>query len=207
MIGVTIQSVNSDLAASLNLPAARGAIVTSVQPGSPAERAGIKRGDVIVAFNDQPVLDSNGLRNVVASSAPGSDATVKVSRDGGEYKLKVTLTELPPGARQEGDQTPGSAPTGGGKFGLTLEPLTDDMASRLGLSASDQGLVVTRVDPESPAANAGVRQGDLIQEVNRQVVRTLVDFNSAIQRSGPRPVLLLLNRRGNLVYLTVRPRS
>src|SRR5207247_8016608 len=123
MIGVMIQSVNSDLAASLNLPAARGAIVTSVQPGSPAERAGIKRGDVIVAFNDQPVLDSNGLRNVVASSAPGSDATVTVSRDGGEYKLKVTMTELPPGARQEGDQTPGSPPTGGGKFGLTLEPL------------------------------------------------------------------------------------
>jgi serine protease Do len=207
MIGVTIQSVNSDLAASLNLPAARGAIVTSVQPGSPAERAGIKRGDVIVAFNDQPVLDSNGLRNVVAGSAPGSDATVTVSRDGDEHKLKVTLAELPAGARQEGDETPGSAPSGGGKFGLTLEPLTQDMASRLGLSARDQGLVVTRVDPESPAANAGVRQGDLIQEVNRQVVRTLVDFNSAIQRSGPRPVLLLLNRRGNLVYLTVRPRS
>ena len=207
MIGVTIQAISADLAASLNLPAARGAIVSSVQPGGPAERAGLKRGDVITAFNDQAVADSNNLRNLVASSAPGAEVTLTVFREGREQKFKVTLGELPAKARQEGDEGANGESAGGGRFGLTLEPLTPDMASRLGLSGSDQGLVVSQVDPAGPGADAGIRQGDVIQEVNRQPVRTAADFNSAITRSGSRPALVLINRRGNVVYLTLRPRS
>jgi Do/DeqQ family serine protease len=206
MLGVTIQTVTADVAANLNLPAARGAIVSSVQAGGPAETAGIKRGDVIVAFNDQVVVDSNNLRNQVASTSPGSEVTLTLLRDGRETKVQMKLAELPARASEGGEEGAGPGAQGSGRFGLTLEPLTPEMASRLGLGANDQGLVVTRVDASGSAAEAGIRQGDVIQEVNRQPVRTMADFNSAIQRSGARPALVLLNRRGNVIYLTLRPR-
>jgi Do/DeqQ family serine protease len=206
MLGVTIQTVTADVAANLNLPAARGAIVSSVQAGGPAETAGIKRGDVIVAFNDQVVVDSNNLRNQVASTSPGSEVTLTLLRDGRETKVQMKLAELPARAPEGGEDGTGPGAQGSGRFGLTVEPLTPEMASRLGLGANDQGLVVTRVDASGSAAEAGIRQGDVIQEVNRQPVRTMADFNSAIQRSGARPALVLLNRRGNVIYLTLRPR-
>lgn len=205
MIGVTIQDVTADLAANLGLQSARGAIVSSVQPTGPGEQAGIKRGDVIVAINDQPIGDSNNLRNIIAATAPGTPISVTLFRDGREQTVKLTLAELPSstvGNRGEGDE--GGSATGD-RFGLTLEPLTPDMATRLGLSANDQGLLVTRIDPNGTAADAGMRQGDVIQEVNRQPVRTVAEFTAAALRSGNRPALLLVNRRGNALYLTLRP--
>ncbi len=205
MLGVTIQTITADVAANLGLPAARGAIVSSVQPASPAEVAGVKRGDVIVALNDQPVVDSNSLRNQVASTPPGSNVSLTLLRDGRETKVQLKLAELPSQTARGGAEgtVPGGADSG--RFGLTLEPLTPDMASRLGLGANEQGLVVTRVDPGGSAAESGLRQGDVIQEVNRQPVRTVAEFNTATQRSGSRPVLVLANRRGNVIYLTLRP--
>lgn len=207
MLGVTIQTVTADVAANLNLPAARGAIVSSVQAGSPAEAAGIRRGDIIVALNDQVVVDSNSLRNQVASTPPGSDVTLKLLRDGRETKVQMKLAELPVRAPESGAEGTGPGTQDSGRFGLTLEPLTPEMASRLGLAANEQGLVVTRVDASGSAAEAGIRQGDVIQEANRQPVRTMAEFNAAIQRSGARPALVLLNRRGNVIYLTLRPQA
>lgn len=204
MIGVQIQSVSADLAASLGLSTARGAIVSTVQAGGPGEKAGIKRGDVIVAINDQPIADSNNLRNTVAATAPGTPITVTLIRDGREQKLNVTLAELPSSETARAGEGEGGPATPSGKFGLAMEPLTADSASRLGLSASDQGLLVTRVQPSGAAADAGIRQGDVIQEVNRQPVRTVPDFNAALLRSGTRPALILINRRGNIIYLTLR---
>jgi S1-C subfamily serine protease len=208
MIGVTIQAVNADLAASLNLPSARGAIVSSVQAGGPAERAGVKRGDVIVAFNGQPVADSNNLRNLVASTNPGTKAALTVLRDGREQTLNVTLGELPTDSHPPGDQpNDEQSSNGGGKFGLTLQPLTADLAGRLGVDTNAHGLVVTQVDPSGIAAEAGIRQGDVIEEVNRQAVQSPGDFNVALQRSGSRPALLLVNRRGSVIYMTLKPGS
>lgn len=204
MIGVQIQSVSADLAASLGLSTARGAIVSTVQAGGPGEKAGIKRGDVIVAINDQPIADSNNLRNTVAATAPGTPITVTLIRDGREQKLNVTLAELPSSETARAGEGEGGPATPSGKFGLAMEPLTADSASRLGLSASDQGLLVTRVEPSGAAADAGIRQGDVIQEVNRQPVRTVPDFNAALLRSETRPALILINRRGNIIYLTLR---
>lgn len=206
MLGVTIQTVTADLAANLNLPAARGAIVSSVQPGSPAETAGVKRGDVILALNDQPIVDSNNLRNQIASTPPGSDVTLTLLRDGRETKVQMKLAELPPRAAEGGEEGAGPGTPDGGRFGLSLEPLTPEMASRLGLGANEQGLIVTRVDASGSAGEAGIRQGDVLQEVNRQPVRTVAEFNAAVQRSGARPALVLVNRRGNVIYLTLRPR-
>ena len=206
MLGVTIQPVDSDLAESLSLPAARGAIVTSVSTGGPAERAGIKRGDVVTAINNQPVIDHNSLRNQVASLGPGSTASVTFVRNGREQNAQVALAELPPARERTSTEESSSneGPAGNERFGLTLQSLTAETASRYGLEADDQGLLVTRVDNTSQAATAGIRQGDLIQEVNRQPVRTFVEFNSAIQRSGSRPALVLVKRRTAVIYVTLR---
>ena len=207
MIGVTIQPVSADMAASLNLPATRGAMVNSVQPDGPAAKAGIKMGDVITAINDTTVIDNNTLRNTVASMQPGTDVTLTVLRDGREERFSLKLAELPArtsgAGEQQGDQ--GSGDTG--KYGLTVEPLTPDLATRLGLKASDQGIVVSQVDPNGPAADAGIVQGDVIQEVNRQAVRNANEFGAALKRSGARPALVLVNRRGRTVYLTLAPRQ
>ncbi len=207
MLGVTIQSVDSDLAASLNLPAARGAIVTSVTAGGPAEKAGLKRGDVITGFNGQSVADTNNLRNLVASTAPGSDVNLTVTRDSREQTFRLSLAELAERPREEGDENGGEEATPSGKFGLTLQPLTPEAASRLGLAANDQGIVVTKVDPTGSAADARIRQGDLIQEVNRRPVRSQADFNAAVQLSGARPALVLVKRREILIYLTLKSGS
>lgn len=207
MLGVTIQSVDADLATSLNLPAARGAIVTSVAPGGPAEKAGIKRGDVITGINKQAVVDPNSLRNLVASMPPGSTVDVTTTRNGRDQNFQVALAELPERPRPDTEESSGGASTGNEKFGLTLQPLTAEMASRYGLDADDQGLLVTRVDPSSNAANSGIKQGDLIQEVNRQPVKTFAEFNSAIQQSGSKPALVLVKRRNQVIYVTLRPGS
>src|SRR6476620_8974263 len=208
MLGVSIQPVDADLAASLDLPAARGAIVTAVSPTGPAEKAGLKRGDVIVGINNQPVGDSNVLRNLVASIAPGTNVKVSALRDGREQNFQVALAELPARKPAEGeDESEGDSTVGSGKFGLTLQNLTADAASRLGLDPGDQGLLVTRINPAGAAANAGIRQGDLIQEVNRKPVRTLAEFSAAVQQSGTRPVLLLIKRRDAVIYVTLRQDS
>lgn len=211
MLGVTIQSIDADLAASLNLPAARGAIVTSVSPGGPADRAGIKRGDVITSINNQTTTDNNVLRNQVAGLAPGATATVSLLRNGREQNVQVTLAELPNQQRAENEDSDSGAGDGASagteRFGLTLQPLTSDAASRYGLDATDQGLLVTRVDPSSNAAAAGIRQGDLIQEVNRQPVKSLVEFGNAVRQSGSRPALVLLKRRNAVIYVTLRAGS
>src|SRR5687767_3556969 len=208
MLGVTIQQVDADLAASMNLPAARGAIVTNVTAGGPADKAGIKRGDVITAVNNTPVNDPNGLRNTVASLAPGSSATVTVQRDGRDQNVSVALAELPPRPRDDGEESSSNGgSTGNERYGLALQPFTANLAERYGLDPQDQGLLVTRVDPNGSAATAGIRQGDLIQEVNRRPVRNVPDFNAAIQQSGSRPALLLVKRRNAVTFLTLRPGS
>jgi serine protease Do len=207
MIGVTIQAVSADMAASLNLPAARGAMVNSVQAGGPADNAGMKRGDVITAFNGTAVIDNNNLRNMVASTQPGTDVTLTFLRDGHEQHANVKLGELP--ARAGADSQPESDQENGetGKYGLSVEPLTPDLATRLGLKATDPGIVVSQVDPNGPAADAGVQQGDVIQEVNRLPTRSANEFRAALERSGSRPALVLVNRQGRTIYLTLRPRQ
>jgi serine protease Do len=207
MLGVTIQSVDADLAASLSLPAAKGAIVTSVASGGPAEKAGIKRGDVITAINNQPVADTNGLRNLVASMAPGSSVSVTALRNGRDQTFQMALAELPDLPPAESEESSSGGSGGTEKFGLTLQPLTSEMASRFGLEPSDQGLLVAKVDPASNAANAGIRQGDLIQEVNNRPVRSFAEFSAAIQQSGARPALVLLKRRGNVIFVTLKAGS
>jgi S1-C subfamily serine protease len=208
-LGIGIQTVTSDLAASLGLNNIRGVLVNSVKPGSPADRAGIKQGDVIVALNGKPVNDTNSFRNEIAGSQPGTKVNLTVLRNGKEQNLTATLGEFSVDVKR-GDQ--GSAPDsggggGGGQLGLSVEPLTADAIAALGLRSGTQGLLVRDVDPVGPAAEAGIQPGDVIVEVNRQPVRSTADIRAALRASGSRPALVLINRNGQTVFLTVHPRQ
>ncbi len=209
MIGVNIQAVTADLAESLSLPQARGALVSNVQTGSPAERAGVRRGDVITSFNGVPITDSNSFRNMVARTRPGTEVSFTVLRDNREQQLRATLAELP--IEQSATAGPvgekGSDPTTeSGKLGVRIEQLTPEVAARMELPRDSRGLVVTSVDASGPGADAGLRRGDLIQEVNRQPVNTLAELRDALTRSATRPLLLLVARDGRTLYLTARLR-
>jgi Do/DeqQ family serine protease len=209
MLGVNIQGVTSDLASTLGLAQVRGALVSGVTAGGPAERAALRRGDVIMAFNGVPVADSNALRNMVARTLPGVAVTLTVSRDGREQQIPLTLGELPAekdtASAGDGGGARGAASTG--KLGVGVEPVTPALAQRFNLKAGTQGLVVMAIDPAGPSAEAGLQEGDVIEEVNRQPVRTAADLQAALKQTGTRPALLLVNRGGDGLFLTVRPRQ
>ncbi|HZH33111.1 MAG TPA: DegQ family serine endoprotease [Pyrinomonadaceae bacterium] len=211
-LGVQIQDVTSDIAASLDLKEVRGVIIGAVTPNSAGERAGLKQGDVITAVGGAAVNDVNSLRNRIASTAPGTDVTLTVVREGREQQVRATLGEFTQTAQREGE-TDGAQPGAGtpgeatGKLGVRVQPITPDLARELELQPGTQGVAVADVDPNGPAADAGIQRGDVIVQANRQPVRSSGDLTSAIGRTGTRPALLLVNRRGNTIFLTVRPRA
>jgi Do/DeqQ family serine protease len=194
-LGVTVQGVTADIAASLGLKQNGGAIISAVSDGSAAEQAGLKQGDVIISFNGQPVKDTNSLRNRVAESGPGNTAQLVVVRDGSEKSIAVKLDEANPER---------SARRGNGNG----EDRGDDSAA-LGISVAPnddgKGLVVQDVDPDGRAADAGIRPGDVIQRVNQQPVQSVDDLRAAVRKSSDRPALLLIDRNGANVFVTVRP--
>jgi serine protease Do len=201
-LGVTVQHVTSDLAESLGLKQVGGAIVSDVESGSAAEHAGIKRGDVIKSFNGQAVDDTNTLRNRVAEATPGSSAKVVVLRDGSERELTVTLDEaVSKTARGRGEPTSDDHAA----LGISVAPLTPELAARAGIDRDTKGLLVEDVDPEGGAAAAGIQPRDVIQEVNRKPVQTVDELRAAVKSVSDRPVLLLVNREGRDIFVTVRP--
>lgn len=202
-LGVTVQPVTSDLAESLGLSQVGGAIVSGVEPGSAAAKAGVKRGDVIKSFNGRPVDDTNTLRNRVAETAPGSPATLLIVRDGAEREVAVKLGE----AVGDRDARSGGRPDepGQNRLGVAVVPLTPELASRSGLERDAKGLVVQDVDPNGRAAVAGIQPRDVIQEVNRTPVDSVDSLRAALASASDRPVLLLVRREGRDLFVTVRP--
>jgi serine protease Do len=203
-LGVTVQGVTSELAESLGLKQSTGAIVSSVAPGSAAEHAGIKRGDVIQSFNGQSVHDTNTLRNRVAESGPGSTAEVLVLRDGNEKRLSVKLDEANP---EKSARNRDSVPDSDDKtaLGVSVAPLTPELAARAKAPKDVKGLFVEDVNPDGRAAAAGIQAGDIIQEVNRQAVSSVDDLRTAMKKTSDRPMLVLINRQGSDLFLTVKP--
>jgi Do/DeqQ family serine protease len=203
-LGVAIQPVTSDMAASLGLKEVGGAIISSVTAGSAADRAGLKRGDVIKAFNGQPVRDINTLRNHVADAGPGSTADITILRDGSEKHVSVKLDEAAANqtARDGGTSVGGDDKTA---LGLSVAPVTPETASRMRLPRNARGVVVEEVNPDGRAADAGIQTGDIIEEVNRQAVTTVEELRAAVNKTTDRPLLLLVNRQGSEIFVTVRP--
>jgi Do/DeqQ family serine protease len=207
-LGVAVQSVNSDLAASLKLSSTNGALVSNVQSGSPAARAGIEQGDVITAINGEKVSDSNALRNRIAATKPGSTVDLEVVRNGKTQNLRATLAALEP-ARERASR--GDRDSDGPEFGPTgmaVEPLTPQVARELGLSRQKEGVVVRDVDPDGIAASAGLQPGDVISQVNGEAVKTPTELKAALASAHDRPALLLVTRENADIFLALRhPRS
>jgi Do/DeqQ family serine protease len=206
-LGVTVQPLTSDMADSLGLKDVNGVIVSSVTPGSSADKAGVKRGDVIKSFNGQPVSDFNALRNRVADATPGSEASVVVVRDGSEKSLTAKLDEA--SGSRTARSSDNSTSEDHGALGIMVAPLSPDMASQAGLERGAKGVMVRDVDPDGRAADAGIQAGDIILEVNRQGVGSVDDLRSAVRRSADKPTLLLVRRNAGDdwrdIYVTVRP--
>jgi serine protease Do len=150
------------------------------------------------------VDDANTLRNHIAGTAPSTEITLQTLRDGREQEVHARLSELP--ADKEAAASSGGSESRREQLGITVEPLTPDTATRLGLRRGTQGVVVTEVDPAGPAAEAGIEPDDVILQVNREPVKSAAELRAAVGRSAGRPALLLLNRGGRSLFLAVQPR-
>lgn len=201
-LGIVPQDVTPDLAKQFGEKETRGALVADVSADSPAQKAGLERGDIILEVNGKPVADSNDLRMTISMMPPDSEANLKVFRNGSAKQIEVRLSTLPTeeaAAHSEGNSN-GSASSA--LAGVSVENLDADSARELGLSPNTKGVVVTNVDPSSEAAEAGLRRGDVIQEVNRQPVNNTADFERAVRSSKDKKPLLLVDRNGSTMYLS-----
>jgi serine protease Do len=203
-LGVTIQPLTEDLAAGFGLKDTDGVLVGDVVAGSPAQRAGIRPGDVIREIDGDKVSTTNRLRNKISSMRPGTEVTVTLIRDKQEQKIKVKLAEYQgPSSREPQDENDERGAEGShSRLGLSLQPLTPDIARQLGLSGITSGLVVRDVDPSGPAGRAGIAAGDVIVEANRQPVRSIDDLQRVAGRAGT--ILFRINRQGTNAFVTVR---
>ena len=200
-LGVSIQEVTPELAKSFGLKEKKGALVSQVFAGSPAEKAGIEQGDVIVEFDGKEVADSKDLPRIVASTTVGKAVTVKVLRDGKVMDRQVKLGEM----EEKGVEVSKASPPHK-SLGIAVQNLTPEIAKGLGLKR-ETGVVVTRVEPGSPAADAGIQTGDVIQEVNRKSVKNVEDFVQKVEKAkGQENVLLLIQRGQNNLFAAVTPK-
>jgi serine protease Do len=187
-VGVTIQKVTPDLADSLGVKEAGGALVADVTKDGPADRAGIKTGDVIVEFDRKEIKDSADLPLQVARTAPGKTVQVKVLRNSKEMTLPLAVGEI----KETKEIVTSSAE---GNLGLKVQPVTAEIAENLGLDKAE-GIVITAVQPGSPGDDAGLQQGDVISAINQRPVRTVSDYERAISEAGKNKSLLFLVKRG-----------
>jgi serine protease Do len=201
-LGVYIQDVGPDVARAFGLEQAGGALVGDVSPNTPASRAGLKKGDIILKLNGQPVDSRNQLTLQVSQTPPGTPVKLTIWRDGKMQDVNVTLGELPENtAKNEGEESNSN----GALEGVNVENITPDIAQQLNLPSGTQGVVVTDVDPSSQAATTGLSRGDVIQEVNHKPVHNVEEYNQAIASSGKKPVLLLINHGGRTTFIVVEP--
>jgi serine protease Do len=179
---------------------ARGALITDVIADSPAARSGLLEGDIILEINGQPLDDSRSLSLKISMTAPGTLVRMKIFRDGRERELTATLTELQ--EKAVGAAAPARRDATGPRFGLTVEPLTARILRELGLPPDTQGVIVSDVESGSVAEEAGLRRGDIIQEVNRTRVTSVREFHNAMQDADTM-VMLLVNRRGDHAFVVL----
>jgi serine protease Do len=189
-LGISIlrQPIDEDTRKLLNLPSRKGALLNSVEANSPAEKAGLRQYDVVVAMDGQPVNDNNDLRMKIADIKPGTKIELKIIRDGKEKTVTAVIAEL------EDTTQKSSAAAEGRDVGLTVTALTPRLAQRYGLRTS-KGLLVTEVTPGGDAQRKGLQAGDIIIEVNRAKVATEEDWNAIVAKKKSGDALLLLVRR------------
>lgn len=201
-LGIGIQDLTPDLAKAFDLAKSAGVLVSDVVDGGPADRAGLKQGDVITSFNGMPVDDPADLQRKVARATVGATVPLRVIRNGKPMDITVAVGE-------QADSTKIAKAHVGEESrvltGVEVQPLDRQTAKELGMKGAAHGVVVTAVDPDSRAERAGLRRGDVIREINRQPVRSLKDYEqigSSLKKD--QNALLLIERRGNALFLTVK---
>lgn len=203
-IGVTIQELTPELAQEFGLKNSKGALVSDVVKDSPAAKAGIIRGDVILGFNGKEVKDVSSLRNMVAQSKTGDAIGMKILRNGKEFAVKVVIVELP---RDVAEVMPDRLPDNSEArvfAGLTVMDLSKEIARQLGFNKNEKGVVVVRVEPGSPADDAEIKKGDIIKEINKKEIGNLEEYNKIATNIKRNEVLLFINRGGKKFYVILR---
>jgi len=191
-LGVKIERLTEDLAKTYRRAEAKGAVITDVTDGSPADKAGIKPGDVVIGVDGRTVNDNNDLARYIASKAPGETVRLQVVRDGEERTTSVTLGTFP----EQGDEAEEDRETGKVELGMTLRNLTPDIAERLEMPRTARGVVVMDVEAGENAEDAGLQRGDVIVSVNGAPVDDVDAFRSAVERAKPEGLARLRVRRG-----------
>jgi serine protease Do len=200
-LGILPQDVTPAMAKAFGVTEAQGALVGDITPDGPASHSDLKKGDIILAINGQPIADANQLRLKIGMMAPNANVILKVLRDGKTHEVSVQLTEFPTKAERA---SVNKEDQDSALDGVTVENVTPEMAHELKISPATKGVVVDEVSPASRAADAGLRPGDVIQEANHRSVKSVSDFRSAVNaKSKDDPVLLLVNRGGSTIFLTV----
>ena len=212
VIGIRVDrdSVGKDVAQAMGLPGPGGAMLSTVIPGGPAEKAGLEAGDIITEFNGRPVADSDALVNMVVATKPGTSVPVTIYRKKQKKTMNVIVDELDLEAEQgrqaSNRREPADQPTTTG-FGMDVGPITPEVARELALPRNRGGAVVLDVERNSPAFNAGIRPNDVIVEVNQQEVANVSQVQRELQRATPgQPVFLLIWREGETNFVTLRKR-
>lgn len=206
-LGVSIQELTPELASQFGIGDTKGVLVSDVMDDSPAKKAGFERADVILEYDGKPMDSPTQLRNAVAQTPVGKKVAVKILRDKKPKAIDVTIAEQPKSMAQSGEDESGEGAAPAGALSeLEVRELNEDLASRYGLKSSERGVVVVRVKPGSTAEELGVREGDIILEVNRQAVTSVKAYERiASKLPKDQSVLLLLKRQGRTIYLTLRP--
>ena len=200
-LGVTIQPVSENQAKALGLDEATGALIASVGKGQPADQAGVRQGDVVLKVNGKEVSDNNELLRLVASLKPGDKARLTLWRNGKETTRTVILGER--GKQVMASMQPKAPSKPSSVLGMGIKPVNEKEAAALGLEKV-QGLLVIQVAPNSPAANEGIRQGDVIIQANQQDVNTSDELETVIERDKKRgAVMLLLKRQGQNIFVAL----
>jgi serine protease Do len=206
-LGVAIQELTPELASQFGLSETKGVLVSDVMDDSPAKKAGFERADVITEYDGKPMDSPTHLRNAVAQTPIGRKVPVKVIRDKKLKTIDVTIAEQPKSLGQAGSEDNGesTAPTGV-LSDLDVRELNEELAARYGIKTSERGVVIVRVRPGSTAEEMGVREGDIVLEVNRKAVNSIKSYERAVSGlAKDQAVLLLVKRKGQTIYLTLRP--
>ena len=201
-IGVSIQELTPELARSFGLKEAEGVLVSSVNPGDPAEKAGLQAGDIITSFDGKPISDLSDLPRTVATTAPGQTVEIKVVRDGREKTMFIKV-----GTRAEDEQAeaaPEKDLSPDKRLGLSVQPITPETAKRRGVEDAE-GVIISSVAPDSPAMAAGLRRGDVVKEIDRKPVKSVDDYSRYISEAAKNDVVLFRIVRGpSTIYVIIK---
>jgi serine protease Do len=199
-LGVVIQDVSDDVARALKLASSKGALISQIVDGSPADKAKLKAGDVIIKVNGKEIENTSSLRKNIGRNAPGTKITLTILRDGSEREITLTLDEAPSEPIEQKEEQPSRQ--GSERLGVEVAKLTADLANKYGLSPGEKGVIILQISQNGAAYQGGLRAGDLIKRIGNREITSIQDYNDALAAVGKgETALFYINRRGTLLFV------